>query len=258
MVMIGRACAMFLPTARFKLRCDIEVIDHMKTKLALAGLLALLAAVPALSQNAEEQAKEFKRKGVQYQERGYLVKAIDQYQKAIEIYPQDASSHNNMGLALKDMDLLDDAENQLRAAIDLRPDEPKYKYNLGIVLMRKSNLPAAEEQFRKAIELKPKDPEMHFRLAQVQMLLGKPDQAEQEVRTAIDIKPYDPMYSELLGDILLRQVKTDAALTAYKRAAYIRGNKKDAVLINKLEYAEYLLGQKQATKQNAAAPPTSY
>jgi Flp pilus assembly protein TadD len=217
--------------------------------------LAVLISVGAAgAQSPEEKGKELKRQGVQYQSRGQLVKAIDMYQRAIDLNAQDASSHNNLGLALKDMDLLDDAEGQLRAAIQLKPEDANYHYNLGIVLMRKSNLVQAEPELQKAIEVKPKDSEFSFRLAQVQMLLGKTDEAEKAIRAAIDLKPTDATYSELLGDILLRQVKTEEALTAYKRAMTIPGARKDGVLINKVEYAGYLLSGRQA---NTAATTNS-
>src|SRR5258708_30607632 len=110
-------------------------------EILAAGLMlgVLIRPCPALAQDPDTQAKEFKRKGIEFQSKGLLVKAIDQYDRAIELNPQDASSHNNLGLALKDMDLLDDAEGNLRAAIQLKPEDANYHYNLGIVLMRKSN-----------------------------------------------------------------------------------------------------------------------
>lgn len=212
------------------------------------GLFASLA--PA---GAQDEASVHKRKGIQYQSNGFLTKAIAEYQKAIEINPSDASSHNNLGLALKDMDLLDDAESELRAAIDLSPKRANYHYNLGIVYARKSNLVGAEKEFRSAIENNTNDSEEHFRLAQVLMLQGKPDDAEKEIKTAIELKPTAPVYSELFGDILLRQIRTQEALTAYKRAAFIRGARKDSQLQNKIEYATYLLTQKDSGKERASS-----
>ncbi|HEY9789111.1 MAG TPA: tetratricopeptide repeat protein [Candidatus Obscuribacterales bacterium] len=204
-------------------------------------LICVNSAAYAATDAPDAQAKEYKRQGVQYQSHGQLVKAIDMYQKAIDINPQDASSHNNLGLALKDMDLLDDAEGHLRAAIQLKPEDANYEYNLGIVLMRKSNLEGAEGAFQKAIDIENNDPEFLFRMAQVELLLGKYDNAEKSIREALSIRSYDPMYSELLGDVLLRQVKTLEAVQAYKKAVTNSGPHHNPVLSNKLEYAEYLL-----------------
>ena len=220
----------------------------MRHLFLLLGLALLTsgsgAAIAQDSLTDEGQAKELKRQGVQFQSHGQLVKAIDMYQKAIDINPQDPSCHNNLGLALKDMDLLDDAEGQLRAAIQLKPEDANYHYNLGIVLMRRSNLPEAEKAFQQAIDLKKGDPEFLFRMAQVEMLQGKTDTAEKAIRDALAYQPNDPVYSELLGDILLRQMKTEEAQGAYRKAAIMQGVKRDPVLNNKLEYAEYLLQNK--------------
>lgn len=221
-------------------------------KVAVLTIICMLGAfTPALAQDPEAEATTHKRKGIQLQSRGQLAAAIAEYQKAITINHTDASSHNNLGLALKDMDLLDDAEAELRTAIDLRPTSANYHYNLGVVLMRKSNISGAETEFRKARDLDNKDSEVHFRLAQVLMLQGKPDEAEQSIRAAIDLKPTVPVYSELLGDALLREIKTEQALTAYKRAAYIllsTKNQHDYVLDNKIEYVTNLLAQSKTVE----------
>jgi Flp pilus assembly protein TadD len=235
-----------------KLRYQIQIgLNEVMNKASLLTIICMVASVaPAFAQDSEAAATAHKRKGIQLQSRGQLAAAIAEYQKAINLNRTDASSHNNLGLALKDMDLLDDAENELRAAIEFRETSSNYHYNLGVVLMRKSNLPGAETEFKRALELNDKDAEVHFRLAQVLMLQGKPDDAEKTIRAAIDLKPAVPVYSELLGDILLREIKTETALTAYKRAAYIlltTKNQHDYVLDNKIEYVTYLLAQSKTT-----------
>jgi predicted negative regulator of RcsB-dependent stress response len=65
------------------------------------------------------------------------------------------------------------------------------------------------------------------------------------------------MYSEMLGDILLRLIKTEDALSAYKRAAFILSSTKhehDYVLDNKIEYVTYLLSQSRTAAQDRGRP----
>src|SRR5688572_31553269 len=69
---------------------------------AFAGIIALSIVSQAYAVD-EVQSQAHKRKGIQYQSKGLLAKAVAEYQQAIELNPTDASSHNNLGLALKDM-----------------------------------------------------------------------------------------------------------------------------------------------------------
>ena len=55
-------------------------------------------------------------------------------QKAIEIDPQDAAAHSNLGLTLQELGREDDAEASFAQAITLKPDYAEPHYNLGITL----------------------------------------------------------------------------------------------------------------------------
>ncbi len=234
----------------------VELGASMNRYLLAISVAAVLASnLSALALTTEEDALAHKRKAIQFQSKGMLVRAIGEYQKALQLNPSDPSCHNNLGLAMKEMDLLDDAENELRAAIELKPTA-NYHFNLGVVLMRKSSLTAAGEQFRKAVELNDKDADVHFRLAQIAMLEGKAGDAEQAIRCALELKPSVSVYSQLLGDVLLRQLKTDQALLAYKRAAFILGQRHDYILDNKIEYAAYLMALSKADSSAAATEPS--
>lgn len=217
--------------------------------VALAGGIAWSTGLPSIAQDDTAASKAFKKRGVQLQSQGQFARAIIEYRKALELNPDDASSHNNLGLAFKDMDLLDDAEAELRAAIQLKPDQKNYQFNLGIVMLRKSNLPAAEECFRKAVAIDSNDADSQYRLAQVVLMQGRTDESEQFVRQAISLKPHDPQYLHLLGDILLRQIKAENALTVYRRARQLSA-RPDAVLDNKIEYVNHLVTAKSSTVQS--------
>ena len=83
-------------------------------------------------------------------------KALQAYQKAIEIKPDDASSHNNYALALAKAKKFDEAQAELKKAAELDPpDGGKYYYNLGALLVNAGQNDPASEAFKKAIELTP-------------------------------------------------------------------------------------------------------
>ena len=75
--------------------------------------------------------------------------------KAIEIKPDYAEAHSNLGNILRDLGKLKEAESSYRKAIKIKPNFAEAHSNLGIMLSNLGNLEEAELSHRTAIELKP-------------------------------------------------------------------------------------------------------
>lgn len=83
-------------------------------------------------------------------------KAVEAFNKAIELKPDDAAYHNNYALALAKMKKFDEAQAELNKAAQLDPPNAgKYYYNLGAVLTNTGQLDPAGQAFKKAIEADP-------------------------------------------------------------------------------------------------------
>lgn len=205
--------------------------------MAFAVHLGLAFAVPGSAQQPNSvsssgvsaQARELNLKGIELQSSGKLKEAVECYRRAIQINPSAAGYHNNLALALKDLDQFQLAESEARLALKLRPQRADYHFNLGIILQRQKRLPEAEASFRQAIQLDPADTDSHFRLAQI-LLAGKDgsentstEAAEQEIKLALMLKPDRSEYCELLGDIYLKSKNLDEAFNQYKKVVEIRG-----------------------------------
>lgn len=205
--------------------------------MAFAVHLGLAFTVPGSAQQSSSvsssgvsaQARELNSKGIELQSSGKLKEAVECYRRAIQINPSAAGYHNNLALALKDLDQFQLAESEARLALKLRPQRADYHFNLGIILQRQKRLPEAEASFRQAIQLDPADTDSHFRLAQI-LLAGKDgsentstDAAEQEIKLALMLKPDRSEYCELLGDIYLKSKNLDEAFNQYKKVVEIRG-----------------------------------
>jgi tetratricopeptide (TPR) repeat protein len=81
-----------------------------------------------------------------------LAKALESYNKALTLKPDDASLHNNYGLALAKADKFQDALGELEKAAQLEPANAcKYYYNAGALLTNAGQVDPAIETFKKGI-----------------------------------------------------------------------------------------------------------
>jgi tetratricopeptide (TPR) repeat protein len=95
-----------------------------------------------------------------------LGKAVEAFQKAITLKPDDPAYHNNYALALAKAKKFDDAQAELSKAAQLDPPNAgKYFYNLGALLVNTNQTAAAEAAFKKAIEANPDYADAQFQYA---------------------------------------------------------------------------------------------
>ncbi|SVC59382.1 uncharacterized protein METZ01_LOCUS312236, partial [marine metagenome] len=76
-------------------------------------------------------------------------------QKAVQLEPQDAEAHNNLGATLKELGSLGEAEASYRQAIALKPDYAEAHSNLGIVLYISGDIDSGLESLEKAKNIDP-------------------------------------------------------------------------------------------------------
>lgn len=92
-------------------------------------------------------------------------KAIDIYQKAIALKADEASYHNNYGLALIAAGQLEEAKAEFTKAAQLDPPSAgRYYFNLGAVLTNSGKIKEAAEAFRLATQADPNYAEAWYQL----------------------------------------------------------------------------------------------
>ena len=97
---------------------------------------------------AQEQSKDAR---VQDQQ-----KAIDNFQKAMQLDPNDASLHNNLGSVYADMGKVAEARAEFQKAADINPAGASgYYYNLGVVMVNQGKMDDAAVSLKKATDLDP-------------------------------------------------------------------------------------------------------
>jgi len=137
----------------------------------------------------------------------------------IRLEPNNANPRNSLGIALRRQGKFSEAIAEYRAAIQLKPEDAEGHCNLGALLCdHVRDYPAAEGEFRTAIRLNPDLAVAHENLGNALSGQGKHDEAIVEYRTAIRLKPDEANPHYGLGNVLLGEGKLNDAGAAYREA----------------------------------------
>ncbi len=90
-----------------------------------------------------------------YQDLGEMKKALEEFEEAITIAPENSSLHLNMGNALLLIGDRNRAEKEYREAIRLNPSNANAHSNLGTILEERGDLDGAEKEYMQAIAIHP-------------------------------------------------------------------------------------------------------
>ena len=149
---------------------------------------------------------------------GRKSEAVDAYQTAVALSPQDAGAHNNLGNTLKALGRLDEAEASYNQAIALKPDFAEAHNNLGNTLKALGRLDEAEASYNQATALKPDFAEAHNNLGNTLKVLGRLDEALASYNQAIALKPDFVKAHSNLGITLNALGSRESALKHFERS----------------------------------------
>lgn len=103
-----------------------------------------------------DRAATYVNRGIIYNERGEYAAALADFNAAIQLRPQLAEAHINLGIALLGQNNWEGALTELTQAIELIPTEPaKAYYNRGIANEELGRYRDAYNDYRRAAELAP-------------------------------------------------------------------------------------------------------
>jgi len=86
---------------------------------------------------------------------GRVDEAVNEFQQALQIHPDDADAHNNLGSALLLMDHLQEATVQFQQALQINPGDAGAQFNLGYVLVRMGRADEAMAHYNLALQINP-------------------------------------------------------------------------------------------------------
>ena len=172
----------------------------------------------SLSERFPSHPFPWKVLGALLKQTGRVIESLIPTQKSIQLAPQDASAHFNLGNTLQALGRWEEAKQSYKKAIDFKPDYAEAHFNLGITLQALSLLKEAEQSYKKAIGLKPDFIEAHSNLGVTLQELGRWEEAKQSYKKAIDFKPDYAEAHFNLGVTLQELGKWEEAEQSYKNA----------------------------------------
>ena len=149
---------------------------------------------------------------------GRVDDAIAQYRASLQLDPHSAEAHNGLGTALGQAGKTAESIEQFHLALDDKPEYAEAHNNLGSVLFAEHQLGEAEIEFKSAIEADEDLAQAHNNLGSVFAAEGKGEEALGEYRKAIAINPgHAPAYNNL-GLALATKGDLDGAIANFRKA----------------------------------------
>ncbi|MFZ6723546.1 tetratricopeptide repeat protein [Undibacterium sp. Ji49W] len=139
-----------------------------------------------------ETAASFKSRGDTHLDQGDWARAAAQYKKALELNPDFAEVHNNLGLALMRQGENDQAKHHLQQAVSIKPDMFNTYYVLGMLAQQLGQFVEATDHFAKVITIRPDFKEGYIAHAGALSDARLFDAALASYERAIVLDPADP------------------------------------------------------------------
>jgi tetratricopeptide (TPR) repeat protein len=128
-------------------------------------------------------------RGLARRQQGDLPGAIADYDRAIELEPDDATAYTNRGLARYDQKDLPGAIADYDRAIELNPDDATAYTNRGNARRQQGDLPGAIADYDRAIELKPEYATAYTNRGLARRLKGDASGAVSDAETVRKLEP---------------------------------------------------------------------
>jgi tetratricopeptide (TPR) repeat protein len=188
------------------------------------GLLLALSVAFNLFASYERLADFHENLGGVLCDNGQMDEGIAQFQKALEIRPNDGEANSSLGAALLQKGKVDEAIAHLQKALEIRPDNTLAHRNLGFALLQKGKVDEAIAHLHRALELQPNYVEADYDLGSVLFQIGRVDEAIPHFKRAVELRPDSADHHYNLGVALLQKGQVDEAITHLRKALENRPN----------------------------------
>ena len=198
----------------------------MRNRYVVTAATALVATVLMVATgckgNPEKAKKKYLESGLAYVDKKQYDAAVIQFKKALQVDPNYADAHYQLGLALlrqgNDKDHVIQAYSQLNQAAKLDPKNLKARLEMGDLLWASKDFKKAEEQARTVLQQDPNSAEAYALLGTSLFAQKEPAEALEAYNKVIELKP-NQAGGYLNRGVLYTSMKRDAEAEAdFKKA----------------------------------------
>ncbi len=192
------------------------------------------------------------QKGVDLWHSGHREEAVSAWERAVELDPNLTEAHYNLGVALRDQQVLSDQKNcfgkddvieclssknhlshgpstqlekalrSLKEASRLKPDHPKAIYMKGVIEGQLERYDSAQSSLIQHLKKFPKDAQGHYLLCAAHRAKGEFESAISSCKRAITEKPGFTEAHHMLGMIFLSLERSEDAIPAFKEVVRLQ------------------------------------
>ena len=154
--------------------------------------------------------------------------ALPYFGRALELKPDSAEEHLDLGDALRALGKSAEALGQYDEAQRLRPDYAEARYNKGVLLAALGRIPEAIAEYRAAVRLRPGYAEAHNNLGNTLREAGDLASAIAEGQLALSLAPNSAVVRNNLGIALMTAGRLPEARAELEEAVRLRPNYPEA------------------------------
>lgn len=186
--------------------------------------------------------------GVALAARGRLDEGIAHFRQTARFVPNHSAAHAAIGNAQAELHRFEDAVASYRQALEINPANVEVLVNFGNALSELGHKEEAITAYRQAINCNPRFPNSYHNLGLTLLDLDRLAEAVETYRSAVRTNPGSPMLFADLGVALSRIKNHDEAAKSYRQALSINPN--DAKIHYNLANALWALGKLDDTVEN--------
>ena len=199
-----------------------KVLQEQGKKQEAIALQEHLATPPNKQVSQDDWISYFKQ-GNTYTAEGKLDRAIEFYQKALELNPNYQDSYLNLGIVLRRQGKLEEAIAQYEKAIEIQPSFADAYLSLGNIYCQLAEYPKVRDLWQKALELQPEigGADVQFNLGNALVHLNEIERAIEQYHQALELDAncFKAYYN--LANLFSNQGKIQEAIAAYKKTLAI-------------------------------------
>ena len=198
-----------------------EQIDSVIALYTAGQYQEAINQIKILNQSYPNTPFLFNLIGACYKSLGQLEGSAKMFETAVNLKPDYAEAHKNLGITLKDLGRLDAAVESLSEAIKIDPNYVDAHYNLAITLKDLNQLDGAVKGYQRVIEINPNFAQAYNNLGNLMKDLGQTDDAIKNYQKAIEINPSFAHAYNNLGSALMSIGSLKESINIFEKSVSI-------------------------------------